>query len=56
MICIACKRRLRSPESIKVGYGPTCYERLFGKRNRKKKRGKKDELPGQMNISDFLGN
>ena len=40
MICIACKRRLRSPESIKVGYGPICYERLFGKRNRKKKRGK----------------
>ena len=56
MTCIACRRRLRNPESIKAGYGPTCYERLFGKKLLKKRKGKKDGIPGQMNILDFLGN
>lgn len=60
MICIACGRMLRSQESRKIGYGPVCYERLFGKRKKRKSkedagRPEDEEIPGQMNISDFLG-
>lgn len=28
--CAACGRLLTTPESIKLGYGPRCYEALFG--------------------------
>lgn len=29
--CTRCGRRLKSPESMEAGYGPSCYRKLFGK-------------------------
>lgn len=29
--CTHCGRRLKSPESMEAGYGPSCYRKLFGK-------------------------
>lgn len=66
--CGVCGRALRSAESILIGYGPVCYRRQFGSPAPKMKRsssggggsGKSDgeipyyEIPGQMNIEDFL--
>lgn len=62
MKCSACGRKLRSPQSQEVGYGPICYKRLFGSRlrtNDKKGQSSVDEpdnyeLPGQINLEDYL--
>jgi len=29
--CNRCGRRIKSPESMEAGYGPSCYRKLFGK-------------------------
>ncbi len=29
--CRKCHRPLRDPEIMKIGYGKTCYKKLFGK-------------------------
>lgn len=66
--CELCGRKLKSSESMELGYGPVCYKKVFG--NRKKIRSTKqirdknssvsaDELPyydipGQMSLEDFL--
>ncbi len=38
-ICQRCKRRLNNKKSIQIGYGNTCYLKVFGKVARKTKRG-----------------
>lgn len=63
MKCSVCGRRLRDPESMETGYGPICYQKVFGrKRVKMKSREGKDTLksfpdydvPGQMTIEDYL--
>lgn len=65
MICGACGRVLKNPDSKKTGYGPVCYKKMFGSPPPKKKesKGKRTDesegihdfvIPGQMEISDFL--
>lgn len=62
MKCSVCGRRLKSPRSQEVGYGPVCYRRLFGSSLRT---GEKDyqssadvmanyEVSGQISIEDYL--
>ncbi len=57
MLCKACHRVLKTEESKKIGYGPVCYMKLFGKQG---KVGKIDEdkenweIPGQMDIEQWL--
>ena len=29
--CLACHRRLRNEETRRIGYGPVCYFKMFGK-------------------------
>jgi hypothetical protein len=40
MRCRKCRRILTDPESIKLGYGPVCYENAFGKTKIKTKTSK----------------
>jgi hypothetical protein len=63
MKCGVCHRILRSPESIKIGYGPVCYGRIAPvDRTEKRKRttrtprspARDDVIPGQLNLSDFM--
>ncbi len=55
MICLACGRLLRSQESRKIGYGPVCYEKLYGKKKRRKRfADRPKDIPGQMDITDFI--
>jgi hypothetical protein len=28
--CGHCNRTLRDPDSMKIGYGPVCYKKLYG--------------------------
>lgn len=64
MICGRCGRRLKDPESIKIGYGPVCRAELGiemeRKTDRKSNRSlpqladaeKEFDIPGQMSIFD----
>ena len=54
--CRLCGRRLKDPESIKIGIGPVCLDKLVGE-FKKKKEGEKIEdlqIPGQMCLDDFI--
>lgn len=31
MKCLVCGRKLKNPRSINIGYGPICYQKLYGK-------------------------
>lgn len=64
MICGRCGRRLKDPESIKIGYGPVCRAELGIETERKSDRKsnrsfpqftdaeKEFDIPGQMSIFD----
>jgi hypothetical protein len=62
MQCSLCGRRLKSSDSIEVGYGPVCYQKVFGSSKRTKSGEtllSADEIPyydipGQMSLEDFL--
>jgi len=65
MKCAVCGRELKNPESIRNGYGPVCYERLFGipvQKKGEKKGGRRQsveddssyDIPGQINLEDYL--
>lgn len=62
MKCKRCHRKLKDPESIKLGYGPVCYEKEFGASMQKKRvqtsqdSNIEDQLPGQMSIWDYMEN
>lgn len=65
MICGRCGRKLKDPESIKLGYGPVCRAEMGikkeGKRSTKPKVGTSSssdnkrelEIPGQMSVFDM---
>lgn len=48
MQCNLCGRRLKSSDSIEIGYGPVCYQKVFGS-SKRIKRGEAlqsaDEIP-----------
>lgn len=62
MKCSVCGRKLRSPKSQEVGYGPVCYRRLFGtslRTNDKESQSSVDvmanyKVPGQISMDDYL--
>ena len=62
MKCSVCGRKLRSPKSQEVGYGPVCYRRLFGtslRANDKDSQSSVDvmanyKVPGQISMDDYL--
>lgn len=62
MKCSVCGRKLRSPKSQEVGYGPVCYGRLFGtslRTNDKNSQSSVDvmgnyKVPGQISMDDYL--
>ncbi len=63
MKCLSCGREIRNQDSIRIGYGPVCYERLFGKRDGQKGQPKQKDgsenrqekdIPGQMTLTDFF--
>lgn len=64
MICGRCGRRLKDSASIKIGYGPVCYKKMFRTvpKTKASARGKMEErgdfhdymIPGQMEMADFL--
>lgn len=66
MVCGACGRILKDPESVQRGFGPVCYRKIMPPVPRKAKtvQGSKVNhgpledfdytIPGQMELSDFL--
>lgn len=64
MQCRRCGKKLKDPESIRIGYGPTCRAMMGIKIMKKiRKAGKsktavpkewekEDDIPGQMSIMD----
>ena len=64
MICLICGRKLSSPKSLELGYGPVCYGKLSGslKAAKKAKAGTSHpvpevpcyDIPGQMELKDYL--
>lgn len=54
MRCLACGRVIRSKESIINGYGPVCYQSIFGKDPREKRDREKLQLDGQINMEDLI--
>lgn len=57
--CRLCGRELTDPESVKIGVGPVCLEKLISKEERERKGIIQEEkenlqIPGQMEVSDFL--
>lgn len=63
MMCSVCGRRLKNPKSVETGYGPICYQKVFGKKrvkigSKKEKDPLKSfldcDIPGQMTIEDYL--
>lgn len=59
MRCSVCGRPLRTEASRKLGMGPVCYEKKFGKPTRTSTPPEEEEeisIPGQMNIFDFIEN
>ncbi len=61
MRCAKCGKLIRNPESVRAGYGPVCYEKLFGKQpeirgpNCRTGESDDDDIPGQMSIEDLIG-
>lgn len=61
MICQVCGRRLKNAKSLELGYGPTCYRRIFPK-SRNCTSTKSDSvafdmdytIPGQMELNEFI--
>lgn len=66
MICGACGRKLREPESIQRGYGPVCYRKIMPPEPKKARAEPKSSgsynliddtdynVPGQMELSEFI--
>lgn len=64
MTCLICGRKLSSPKSLELGYGPVCYEKVSGssKAAKKAKTGKSNQasesacydIPGQMELQNYL--
>jgi len=64
MKCSICGRKLMTPKSMELGYGPVCYKRAFGTvKTEKSTEGKKVfsaekysvcGIPGQMLLTDYL--
>lgn len=62
MKCSICGRKLKTPQSKELGYGPVCYKRKFGaipyagRRNDAppKKETKDYNFPGQISMEDYL--
>ena len=63
MKCSLCGRRLKNSKSMETGYGPVCYQKVFGRKYGKIiSREEKDTLKsfqnydvsGQMSIEDYL--
>ncbi|MCR5788637.1 MAG: DUF6011 domain-containing protein [Lachnospiraceae bacterium] len=57
MRCLACGKLLRARDSVINGYGPVCYQNIFGKDLKEKKREKDSErlqLPGQISMEEML--
>ena len=62
MKCSVCGRKLRSPKSQEVGYGPICYKRLFGSNLKSSNKAGPPEteaeancdIPRQMSLDDYL--
>ena len=62
--CGRCHRKLKTPESVAVGFGSSCYKMLFGKplkretsglyrSLRQNRNGENEELEGQMSVFDL---
>jgi len=62
MICSVCGRKLKSPKSRELGYGPVCYKRVFGSRTIKgakagssvREKNTCCDIPGQIELEDYL--
>ena len=64
MTCLVCGRKLSSPKSLELGYGPVCYGKVSGrsKAAKKVKAGTSHpalevpcyDIPGQMELKDYL--
>nr|DAS92044.1 MAG TPA: GTPase [Caudoviricetes sp.] len=64
MTCLGCGRPLKSEQSIRTGYGPICYRKIFQeKRKAMRERSRESysladdknySVPGQYNLSDFM--
>ena len=62
MKCSICGRKLTTPLSRELGYGPVCYRRKFGtypsadhrKENRARGEDSDYNIPGQISMDDFL--
>ena len=62
MKCAGCGRMLRSKSSIDTGYGPVCYQKVYGKpvRIRRSKSISSDDdfpyydIPGQITMDEYL--
>ena len=62
MTCLNCGRKLKSAASMKAGYGPVCYRKMFGSSLRSSRKNRVSEeadtpcynIPGQMTIEEFL--
>lgn len=64
MKCSVCGRKLRSPKSREVGYGPVCYRKIMHPAPRKTRKKVSSgsslddilnyHIPGQMELSDFI--
>lgn len=50
--CKRCNRRLKTPESILVGFGSSCYRRCFGKSLKDKRSKKKTNIEAEEYIID----
>lgn len=55
--CLKCGRRLTDKKSMKLGYGPICWQKYMWGEDKMLKKGADGEdvtdSPGQMNIFDF---
>ncbi len=63
MTCSLCGRKLKNQKSREIGYGPVCYQRIFGsppRRQRIRNRGEGGgdipyyDIPGQIGIEEYL--
>jgi hypothetical protein len=54
MRCLACGKVIRSKDSIIHGYGPVCYQNIFGKDPREKQDKEKLQLDGQISVEDLI--
>lgn len=66
MKCSVCGRKLRSPKSKEVGYGPVCYRKIMPPAPRKTRAAPKNSgsynlmndadyiIPWQMELSEFI--